>query len=229
MERYGLKRFMLAALLWLPLAFFLWFWFASPLVWPVIQIAKLVLLKAWPQIFSAVTQGADLLDAQGRVLAHPGYLMQLSTSVMVNVAPAGAAPKFGFIEPTVNPLVYGYSLPLLLGLVMATPLAARERAAQWAIGIPLIWLAQAFGAVSESLKVVAIDTGALGAEAAQRAGLSLDLIALCYQFGYLILPALLPAVFWIAANRRFIEALTGRGAAEPATIREVETPQPGDG
>jgi hypothetical protein len=223
-----LQRFLLSALLWLPLMFFLWFWFAAPLVWPVIAIAKLVLLDSWPQIFSAVTQGADLLDAQGRVLAHPGYLMQLSTSVMVNVALAGAAPKFGFIEPTVNPLVYGYALPLLLGLVMATPLAVRERLAQWAIGIPLIWLAQAFGTISESLKVVAIDAGPLGAEAVQRAGLSLNVIALCYQFGYLILPALLPALIWIVANRRFIEALTGRGAAEPATIRRVEMPQPGD-
>ena len=224
-----LQRFFLAALLWLPLAFFFWFWFAAPLVWPVIQAARLVLLGAWPQIFSAVTQGADLLDAQGRVLGHPGYLMQLSTAVMVNVAPAGAAPKFGFIEPTVNPMVYGYALPLLLGLVMATPLAARQRLAQLAIGIPLIWLAQAFGAISESLKTVAIDAGPLGAEAAQRAGLSLNLIALCYQFGYLILPALLPALIWIVANRRFIEALTGRGAAEPATIRRVESPQPRDG
>ena len=223
-----LQRFLLSALLWLPLAFLFWFWFAAPLVWPVIKIAGLVLLKTWPQLITAVTQGADLLDAQGRVLGHPGYLMQLSTSVMVNVAPPGAAPKFGFIEPTVNPLVYGYSLPLLLGLVMATPLATRERVVQWSIGIPLIWLAQAFGTVSESLKVVAIDAGPLGAEAAQRAGLSPNLIALCYQFGYLILPALLPALFWIAANRRFIETLTGRGGAEPATIRGVETPQPGD-
>jgi hypothetical protein len=218
----------LSALLWLPLMFFLCFWFAAPLVWPVIQIAKLVLLKAWPQLFTAVTQGADLLDAQGRVLGHPGYLMQLSTSVMVNVAPAGAAAKFGFIEPTVNPMVYGYSLPLLVGLVMATPLAASRRVVQCAIGIALIWVAQAFGVVSESLKAVAIDAGALGADAAHHAGLSLNLIALCYQFGYLILPSLLPALLWIAANRRFIETLTRRNAAEPATFRGVEAPHAGD-
>lgn len=219
---------MLAALLWLPLMFFLWFWFAEPLVWPVIRMAKLVLINAWPQLFAGVSQGADLLDAQGRVLGHPGYLMQLSTSVMVNVAPAGAAANFGFIEPTVNPMIYGYALPLFVGLVMATPLTARQRLAQCAIGIPLIWVAQAFGVVSESLKAVAIDAGALGAEAAQRAGLSLDLIALCYQFGYLVLPALLPALLWIAGNRRFIDALTRRDAVEPATIRGVEAPPAGD-
>jgi hypothetical protein len=222
-----MKRFMLSAVLWLPLMFFLWFWFAGPLVWPVIQLAKLALLKFWPQLFAGVAQGADLLDAHGHVLAHPGYLMQLTTTVMVNLAPAGAAPQLGFIEPTINPMIYGYSLPLLVGLVMATPLLPRQRLLQCAVGIPLIWAAQAFGAVSESLKAVAIDAGPLGAEAAQRAGLSLNLIALCYQFGYLILPSLLPAVLWIVLNRRFIEALTGRDAAEPATIGGVEAPRAG--
>src|SRR5512140_1886560 len=189
-----MKRFMLGALLWLPLMFFVWFWLAGPLVWPVVQIARFVLLHGWPQVFTAVVQGADLLDAQGHILAHPGYLIQLSTSVLVNVAGPGEAPKFGFIEPTVNPMVYGYSLPLFVGLVLATPLGVRARLAQCAIGLPLLWLAQAFGAVSESLKIVFIDAGPLGAEAAQRAGLSLNVVALCYQFGYLILPSLLPAV-----------------------------------
>ena len=117
-----LKSFLLAAILWLPLAFFLWFWFAAPLVWPVIELAKIVLLNAWPSLFTAVSQGADLLDAQGHVLMHAGYLMQLSSGVLVNAAPAGALPQFGFLEPVVNPMIYGYALPLFAGLVLATPL-----------------------------------------------------------------------------------------------------------
>ena len=219
---------MLAALLWLPLMFFLWFWFAGPLAWPVVGLCKLTLLKMWPQVFTAVSQGADLLDTQGRVLGHPDYLMQLSTSVMVNVSAGDAAPRFGFIEPTVNPMVYGYALPLFVGLVLATPLRVRTRVAQCALGVPLIWAAQAFGSVSESLKTVAIDAGPAGAQAAQQAGLSPELIALCYQFGYLILPSLLPAALWIVANRHFIAALTQRDGAEPATIRGVEAPHSGD-
>jgi len=185
-----------------------------------------VLLKAWPQVFTAVSQGADLLDAQGRVLGHPGYLMQLSTSVMVNVAPAGQPAQFGLIEPTVNPMIYGYALPLFVGLAMATPLMPARRLLQCAIAIPLIWLAQAFGTVAESLKAVAIDAGPGGLEAAQRAGLSPDVIALCYQFGSLILPSLLPALLWIVLNRRFIETLTRR-PAEPARVEGVEAQHAG--
>ena len=219
---------MLGALLWLPLAFFLWFWFAAPLVWPVIAIAKLVLLSAWPSLFTAVSQGADLLDAQGHVLMHAGYLMQLSSGVLVNAAPVGEAARFGFLEPVVNPMIYGYSLPLFAGLVLATPLTRRQRALQLAIGIPLIWLAQAFGVIAESLKSLGLDAGPAGAAAVARAGLPLELIALCYQFGYLILPALVPAALWIMGNRAFIEMLTHTPSGEPVVVIGVETQHPGD-
>jgi hypothetical protein len=101
----------------------------------------------------------------------------------------------------------------------------RRRLAEIGVGVPLLWLAQAFGAVAESLKVVLIDSGPLGADAAQRAGLSLNLVALCYQFGYLILPSLLPAVLWIAGNRPFIDVLTRRDGAEPGRGSGVEVRQ----
>ncbi len=219
---------MLAAVLWLPLAFFLWFWFAGPLVWPVIQLSKLVLLHAWPSLFTAVSQGADLLDAQGRVLTHSGYLMQLSSGVLVNAAPVGTPPRFGFLEPVVNPMIYGYALPLFAGLVLATPLTRWQRAGQIIAGGLIIWLAQTFGVVAESLKTIGMDSGPEGVAAVQRAGLPLDLIALCYQFGYLILPALVPAVLWIVFNRGFIEGLIRPEPMEPAAAAGVETPHSGD-
>jgi hypothetical protein len=222
-----LKRFMLAALLWLPLAFFLWFWFAGPLVWPVIQLAKLVLLKTWPSLFTAVSQGADLLDAQGHVLGHPGYLMQISSGVLVNVAAPGAPARFGFLEPVINPMIYGYALPLFAGLVLATPLSRKQRAAQISGGAALIWLAQTFGVIAESLKSVGLDSGPAGIEAMHRAGVPLEAIALSYQFGYLILPALVPAVLWIVCNRSFIESLIRPEVGEPKYVAAVEMPRTG--
>jgi hypothetical protein len=218
-----LRRFLLSALLWLPLAFFFWFWFAAPLVWPVIAVAKLVLLKTWPSLFTAVSQGADLLDAHGRVLGHPGYLMQISSGVLVNVAAAGQPAKFGFIEPVVNPMIYGYALPLFAGLVLATPLTRWQRTRQVALGCVVIWLAQAVGVVAESLKAVGLDAGQPGLEGLRRAGIPPDAVALAYQFGYLILPVLVPAVLWIVCNRPFIEELI-RPVREPNDVRTVEHP-----
>jgi len=219
-----LRHFLLSALLWLPLAFFVWFWFAGPLVWPVIQLARFVLLKDWPGLFTAVSQGADLLDAQGRVLGHPGYLMQISSGVLVNAAAPGAPAQFGFLEPVVNPMIYGYALPLFAGLVLATPLSRMRRVLQIAGGALLIWLAQTFGVIAESLKTVGLDAGPAGIEAIQRAGLHPEAIALSYQFGYLILPALLPAVLWIVCNRPFIESLLRPALGEPKGAHAVEHP-----
>jgi hypothetical protein len=198
-------EFALKAALWLPLSFVVWFGMAPLWVWPPTVLARKALLGFWPGLFTALAQGGDMLDASGRVIGHAGYLLTLTTSVLVNV-PGGA----GVLEPTLNPMIYAYSLPLFSGLAMATPLTARRRLFEIAIAFVAIWIAQAFGIVAESLKFVAIDAGAEGAAATARAGLSPSAIALAYQFGYLILPAVVPAALWIGLNRAFIERLVGR-------------------
>lgn len=209
-----IREFGLKALLWLPLSFFFWFAFASPLVWPVVKLARPVLVGVWPDLFSDLRLGGELTDATGHLLGHSGYLVELTTRVAVNIDGPDGRPGVGLLEPTLNPLVYGYALPLFAGLVMATPLTRRRRVLQFAIALGVIWVAQAFGLVCESLKVLAFESGAPGAAAVARAGVSVDLIALGYQFGYLILPAVVPIALWIGLNREFIELLV-RPAAEP--------------
>jgi hypothetical protein len=120
----------------------------------------------------------------------------------------------GEVVLTPNPMIYGYSLPLYVALVLATPVVEDRRWGQLFLGIGAIWLAQAFGVVAETLKLVAFDTGAQGQAALHATGLGAEAIALCYQFGYLILPAILPPVLWLAQNRAFTDVLVGR-VAEP--------------
>lgn len=218
-----IREFGLRAALWLPLAFVIWFWLAPFWVWPTVVIARHVLLGIWGGLFSAVAQGGDLLDAAGRVIAHAGYLVQLTTTVMVTVpAGPGGPGGVGVLEPTINPMVYAYSLPLFGGLAMATPLSTRRRLMQLAIALAVIWVAQAFGIVAESLKALAIDSGNEGAAAVAQAGLSPNAIALAYQFGYLILPAVVPVALWVGLNRAFIEALV-RPVGEPRGHSEGRT------
>src|SRR5512142_1286093 len=121
-------EFALKAALWLPLSFVIWFYGAVLWSWPAVRLARGVLTHAWPNLFSALAQGADVLDASGRVVAHAGYLLTLTTAVTVNVNGG-----VGVLEPTLNPMVYAYSLPLFAGLAMATPLATGRRIAQMAI------------------------------------------------------------------------------------------------
>ncbi|MFC4819487.1 exosortase H-associated membrane protein [Dokdonella ginsengisoli] len=210
-----IREFALKALLWLPLCFVVWFWLAPLWVQPAVALARMMLLGMWNELFTAVVQGGEILDAGGKVVAHAGYLVQLTTTVVVTIpAGPGGPGGVGVLEPTINPMVYGYSLPLFSGLAMATPLNMRRRLVQMLFAFLAIWLAQACGVVAESLKVIAFDSGAEGAAAAARAGLAPNAIAFAYQFGYLILPAVVPAALWIGLNQAFIERLV-RPAREP--------------
>jgi hypothetical protein len=210
-----IREFGLRALLWLPLAFVIWFWLAPFWVWPAVAIARQVLLGVWGNLFSGVTQGAELLDATGHVVARAGYLVQLTTTVMITVpAGPGGPGGVGVLEPTINPMIYAYALPLFGGLAMATPLSTSRRLLQFAIALALIWTTQAFGIVAESLKTLAFDAGSEGAAAVAHAGLAPNAIALAYQFGYLILPAVVSVALWIGLNRSFIETLV-RPGGEP--------------
>lgn len=213
-----LRRFMLAALLWLPFAFFMWFAFKSQFVWPVVQICKYVMLHIWPRLFLDVFQGADEISGSGQLIAHNGFWMQVNTNVIYNAAPTGEGAHLAFYDFPINPMIYGYCVPLFAGLVMATPLEKRSRVIQLVSGLAILWLVQSFGAIAEAFKSVGIDLKDGPAAMAQMGyAYSLDLIALCYQFGYLILPPLVPAVLWILFNRAFIEEITQYG--KPAPVR----------
>ena len=84
----------------------------------------------------------------------------------------------------------------------------------------LVWVAQAFGIVAESLKFLAFEAGEPGRDAIAKAGLAPNALALAYQFGFLILPAVLPAALWIGLNRAFIERLV-RPEREPGVETAV--------
>ena len=227
-----IREFGLRALLWLPLAFVLWFSFASPLIWPVVQISKAALLGFWPSLFSDLRPGGEIYDASGKVLAWSGYMVQLSTKILTMVNNASGQSGLAYLEPVLNPMVYGYSLPLFAGLTMAMPISWRRRVLQFALALAVIWLAQSFGLVAEALKQVAFNSGEPGVKAIAASGPPLEVIALAYQFGYLILPAVVPIALWIGLNRDFIECLIRKPLVmrEPAGTQIGQNPiVPGSG
>jgi hypothetical protein len=189
-----LRRLVLSALLWLPACFLLWFLFDSVVVWPAARVANW-LLPAWlPGAVAAVEQLGATLSVDTRL-----------------VIDAGGGRLGVLVLDEVRPLVYAWSLPLFGGLVMAAPLTARERLRQLLIGLPLLWLIVIWGSVFDILKRLAFDAGPLGLAAVQAAGLGPEAIALGYQFGYLILPAVMPVALWVVLNRRFLEQVIGWG------------------
>ncbi len=111
----------------------------------------------------------------------------------------------GDVSVDVNMLVYAFGMPLFAALT----LAARE--AKWwrtlAVGYAVMMPFVAWGVLADFLKSIAITAPAAIASQTGFSGLQRELIAFAYQFGSLILPAVVPAVLWVLLHRAFLERL----------------------
>lgn len=204
-----IRTLIFAALLWLPLAFFVWFAFARAMVSPVYWIADSALTGLAGDLIQDLTWMRDFERQQTGSSDAPYYQMLVLSKVEVDGGLVQSTPgqRVPF-DYAINPMIFGYSIPLFLGLVMATPLLWRQRLLQLAIGLPVLWLGQAWGVYWDALQTLAFAGGPDGLKAVTGAGYSTNLIALCYQLGALIFPAVLPILLWIGLNRSFIELLT---------------------
>lgn len=189
-ERKGnpVKEMFLLAALYLPLGFFLWFFAASLVVLPARLLTELLLLGGYSDIFTQLFQD--------------GYVFELQSSIEVT------NPQTGQLMPltwVVNPMIYGWGMALLFGLIMATPLTIRQRLAQLAIGFGVITLVVTWGVFWESWRDLAFLFGPDVGRVINDVALTPTMIALCYQLGYLMFPAVIPVATWILMNREFID------------------------
>jgi len=211
MKLSPIREMALGAVLWLPLCFFLWFYLASPIVFPVSWLTNVVLSGLVPGIVDHVQQF--------------GYILEVQTLLPPERVVAGAGQGTPVIVLQLNPMIYAYGFPLLAGLVMATPTSGRRRALQIVLGYLVLVPVQVWGVSWEVLKTVGFELGPGGEQAIRAAGLNLDVVGLCYQFGYLIFPAVTPIIIWLLSNRRFLEVLVATPAgSEGARAADGEPP-----
>jgi hypothetical protein len=181
-----LTRFVLATLAWLPVTFGVWYLMAPILLWPVRLLVQLVARVGFGDLVRAIEAGGSVLT-------------------FVTTLKPGEGVGAGVVSVDVNMLVYAFGMPFFAALT----LAARE-AAWWrtlAVGYGVIVPFAAWGVLADFLKGIAI--AAPPAIASQTGFLSWqrELIAFAYQFGSLILPAVVPAVLWVLLHRAFLERL----------------------
>ncbi len=184
------------AILWLPLGFFLWFLFGSVFVLPVGKMAAALAHLTLPEVFNEVVQTGKLLEFD----------------TLLDATAAAGGRKAVFVV-AINPMIYGYGIPVLLALVMSTPLSTRQRVWQLVIGWSLVLLVQAFGVYAELLKNLLFKLGPAGRQALADTVFVPDLVALMYQTGYLILPGVVPIATWVLLNRDFVQRLVMPGTA----------------
>jgi hypothetical protein len=187
-----LSTFVLAVLAWLPVTFAVWYFAAPVLLWPAVLLAEGVARTAFAGLVTGVEQaGANLTFA---------------TSLR-----PGTGLTEAFVTVDVNLLLYSFGMPMLAALI----LAAREPAWKRHLVIGYLVLAPfiAWGGLADFLKNVAITAGP---QVASQTGFSApqrEVIAFAFQFGSLILPAIVPAIVWVLMHRRFLERLRGDAAA----------------
>lgn len=184
----AIRQMFVLALLYLPLGFFLWFFAASLLMNPTQQLSSLALTGFYPGVFFKIVQ----LD----------FYFEIQTLITLPQTVDGQEVALN-IE--VNPMIYAWGMALLFGLIMATPLPTKTRLIQMIIGFLVVTSVTTWGVFWDTLTQLAFRSGPEAAMAARGLGLPMDMIALFYQLGYLMLPAVVPVATWILLNRAFIE------------------------
>jgi hypothetical protein len=186
LRRKPLVRFVVMALAWLPLTFIAWYLLAPIILWPVELLATLIARGGFGDLVRSVERHASMLT-------------------FVTTLQSGRAQATGAVSVDVDVLLYSFGLPLFAALT----LAAREP--RWLRLLLIGYLAMipfiVWGVLADFLKNVAITAAPLVASQAGFSALQREVIAFAYQFGSLILPAVVPAIAWVLLHRRFLERL----------------------
>lgn len=202
--------FLLKAIAWFLACLVVWYQLGSLVTLPVALLAK----AAVASVFPAWAEGVE----------KTGTTLVLLTGLEVTGVAGVPAGQVAVLSPEVDFLKYGYGLPLLIALLLASN--ARSWIAKAAIGALALLPFQVWGVCFDWLKQVAIDTGVAPFSATAR-----EFIAFAYQFGYLVLPALVPVMLWVAMDRRFLSTFlleaTLEGETENQTDKGRSTASPG--
>jgi hypothetical protein len=193
-QELRLSELLILATLWMVFGFMLWYYLSAFHGAPV-------------RIISSEIVAYFLDDSFLGIIANPDrhYLFQVQTRIPF-LFPDGTREALGFI---VNPLVYGFGLPLLFGLVMASGVALLRKLGIILVGYLAVMLVQIWGVVWQTFKMLAFNFGADAHQVIANAGIPDELIALCYQLGVLIFPPLIPVILWVLSNWTLIEQFTG--------------------
>lgn len=185
-----LTRFVAATFAWLPVTFGLWYLLGPILLWPVRLLVQLVARAGFGDLVRTIESGGPSL-------------------AFITTLKPGEGAGAGVVSVDVNMLVYAFGMPLFAALT----LAARE--GKWwrtlALGYVVMLPFVAWGVLADFLKGIAIAASSVIASQTGFSTWQRELIAFAYQFGSLILPAVVPAVLWVLLHRAFLERLRLRG------------------
>lgn len=193
-EELKLSELLILASMWMLFGFMLWFYLSAFHGVPARLASEAILSHIL---------GSDFY----RIIVEPNqhFLYQVETQIQFTFRD-GTTDALGFI---VNPLIFSYGLPLLFGLVMGSDVSWKRKLSIMLTGYVVITLVQIWGVVWQSLKMLAFNFGEQTHAIVLSHGVSDASIALGYQLGTLIFPALAPVFVWVLTNRPLVEQFVG--------------------
>jgi hypothetical protein len=193
-EELKLSEMLILASMWMLFGFMLWFFLSA-------------FHGAPARLASEAILGHILADDFYRIIVEPNqhFLYQVETQIQFTFRD-GTTDALGFV---VNPLIFSYGLPLLFGLVMGSDVSWLRKFVIMLIGYAVITLVQIWGVVWQSLKMLSFNFGEQTHAIVLAHGVSDSSIALGYQLGTLIFPALAPIFVWVLTNRPLVEQFVG--------------------
>ena len=193
-DELKLSELLILASMWMLFGFMLWFYLSAFHGVPARLASEAIL-------------GHVLGDDFHRIIVEPNqhFLFQVETQIQFTFRD-GTTDALGFV---INPLIFSYGLPLLFGLVMGSDVSWLRKTVILLIGYIVITGVQVWGVVWSSLKMLAFNFGEQTHAIVTSHGVSDGAIALGYQLGTLILPALAPIFVWVLTNRPLVEQFVG--------------------
>lgn len=193
-DKLTLSELLILSSMWMLFGFMLWFYLSPFHGIPAREAADAILSNLLGEHFRQIAAAPE-----------QRWVYLVETNIQFNFRD-GTTDALGFI---VNPLVFSYGLPLLFGLVMGSDVSWLRKAVILLIGYATITAVQIWGVVFQALKMLAFNFGANTHQIVRDAGISDSAIALGYQLGTLILPALAPVFVWVLSNRPLVEQFVG--------------------
>jgi hypothetical protein len=190
--------FFLRALLCLFPALALWYWARDWVVRPVAWLAE----QAMVYFFSRWASGSEL---QG-----------VNQTLLTVLTVPHSSGRTADLAPEAVVLTYCYGLPLLVALFVA----ARAKGLWWKLPLCAVALLpfQAWGVCFSWLLQVGVQAGEYTRATTYFTPWDQNLIALGYQFGFLLMPTLVPLLLWLFFERRFVITVAVEGAMQGSVV-----------
>jgi hypothetical protein len=195
---HPLLSFFSQVFIWLGLCLVVWFTWSSVLNWPSLLLADLLMQGILPEVIDEVIQVGSNFDVVTR--------LSLPSDFSIN----DSASHTGNLVFSLNPLIYSFGIPLYSALLLASPSEEGVKWRQWLVGMSILLFTQTWGVSFDILKTLLFNLGDEVSQALAFTAIQVELTALAYQLGNLIMPMVMPVIIWSIQYHEFILRMNGK-------------------